>query len=233
MSSIIKKMSLKEFQKFEEKMKSLIKSNFGNELGKSKHEKFMAELFSVKNYNTLINLFDDEKPQVSQNIELAENDKNISEKDKKWHKTTYKIEVLSEEPYFETSLSQISYDMIEGENSGAVDIVKQEKLSIHEIEEALLNQGSDPSFFPSIEEHHLEKDRILFLNYFYKITDGSVEEIIKEFESSQQYYIQLFNRMVDDKEFEDLDLLYKRLIHTQYYPEKSDVIEFIKDKNNE
>ena len=67
---------------------------------------------------------------------------------RKFHKTVFQIEVLSEDPYPEgRSLVDIAYDITEGECSGRVHRVSSEELDGRAMANALIEQDSDPEFF--------------------------------------------------------------------------------------
>jgi hypothetical protein len=66
---------------------------------------------------------------------------------REFHKTVIQVEVLSEEPVGETSLEPVHQQITEGDWSGTVSTVSTETLDGKQAAEALLNQGSDPSFF--------------------------------------------------------------------------------------
>ena len=67
---------------------------------------------------------------------------------KKFYKTTFKIEVLSEDEFPPwMSLEQIAYEITSGGCSGFYDRVESKELSSKECAEELMNQGSDPEFF--------------------------------------------------------------------------------------
>lgn len=66
---------------------------------------------------------------------------------RKFYKTIITIEVLSEKPYDQTNLSEISYDVAEGACSGMVRVTSKEELTGKQVAEALKEQGSDTEFF--------------------------------------------------------------------------------------
>jgi riboflavin synthase len=66
---------------------------------------------------------------------------------RKFYKTVITVEVLSEEPYDETDLSQVSYDITEGHHSGVVKITSNEELTGKQAADELKAQGSDTDFF--------------------------------------------------------------------------------------
>ncbi len=63
------------------------------------------------------------------------------------YKTIITVEVLSEEPYSETSLGQIAYDIMEGGCSGVATAAESVLLTPEESIAATIAQGSDPEFF--------------------------------------------------------------------------------------
>ena len=64
-----------------------------------------------------------------------------------FYKTKIVVEVLSEEPYFETNLETIAMDITDGSCSGVVKIVSKKELTGKRMARALLSQGSDTEFF--------------------------------------------------------------------------------------
>ena len=81
---------------------------------------------------------------------------------RKFYKTTFTVEVLSEEPFNEThDLSYIGESITLGECSGTVSISEDEELSAEQMAEALIEQGSDPDFFMDLPQiiEELEKVR--------------------------------------------------------------------------
>lgn len=67
---------------------------------------------------------------------------------RKFYKTTYKIEILSEDLLGDAlSLEQINYLITEGECSGVVEEEVYETLTSVQAAQELVKQGSDPSFF--------------------------------------------------------------------------------------
>jgi hypothetical protein len=76
----------------------------------------------------------------------------MAQSKRKFYKTEIKVIVLSEDPYNYESLSQVAFDIEEGECSGQVKVEKQSKLSGELMAQALQEQGSDPQFFQLTEE---------------------------------------------------------------------------------
>lgn len=67
--------------------------------------------------------------------------------DRKFHKTIITIEVLSEEPYDQTDLNEVAYDITEGHHSGVVKITSKEEMTGKQAADELKKQGSDTEFF--------------------------------------------------------------------------------------
>jgi len=77
---------------------------------------------------------------------------------RKFFKATFKVEVLSEEPLTGSeSLADLSYMTIEGDCSGAHELIKQDTLNGKQAAKALQAQGSDPEFF-QIDENGNDVD---------------------------------------------------------------------------
>jgi hypothetical protein len=66
---------------------------------------------------------------------------------RKFYKTTFVLEVLSEEPYETTALEDIHYDITDGHCSGELRRVKQVRMGAVRTAKALLKQRSEPEFF--------------------------------------------------------------------------------------
>lgn len=66
-----------------------------------------------------------------------------------YYRTIISVEVLSEGLYDPDTLSQVDYDTAEGDCSGSWEILKSEQLTREEMAEALIRQGSCPSFIIS------------------------------------------------------------------------------------
>jgi len=67
---------------------------------------------------------------------------------RKFYKTVYEIEVLSEEKIPEwMSVEEIAYEITSGGCSAVFNHIKTQELTGKECAEELMNQGSDPEFF--------------------------------------------------------------------------------------
>ena len=66
---------------------------------------------------------------------------------KRFYKTTVTVEILSEEPIGDPSLSTINYQIMEGDWSGRYNVTNVQELDEQEVRIALEKQGSDPDFF--------------------------------------------------------------------------------------
>jgi hypothetical protein len=66
---------------------------------------------------------------------------------KKYYKTVVKVEVLSESPIAELSLSELDYEITNGNWSGEVLYGSPKVLNGKEMAKALEKQGSAPEFF--------------------------------------------------------------------------------------
>ncbi len=68
--------------------------------------------------------------------------------DKKFYKTVFSVEVLSEYRSVEaSSLTTIAREIDQGDWSGHVEVVEVKELTGKEAADALQEQGSDPGFF--------------------------------------------------------------------------------------
>ena len=66
---------------------------------------------------------------------------------RKFYKTTFTVEVLSELPLGDLGLEDIQYEITEGHCSGVTTTSEVKELSGPEMAKELLAQGSDPEFF--------------------------------------------------------------------------------------
>lgn len=66
---------------------------------------------------------------------------------RKFYRTKIVVEVLSEDPYYETNLSNVARDIYSGECVGSVDCEDSKVLSGQEAAAALSEFGSEPAFF--------------------------------------------------------------------------------------
>ena len=68
--------------------------------------------------------------------------------DRKFYKTVFKVEVLSEDtPAGDLELSEVAHEIIYGECSGVTSVESVTELTPKQAAEALIEQGSDPGFF--------------------------------------------------------------------------------------
>ena len=80
---------------------------------------------------------------------------------RKFYRTVVQIEILSEDPYKETDLGEIMYDITEGHCSGeAKDVVRNEEKNGKEMAALLKAQRSDPEFFMLDEEGNDTEDAL-------------------------------------------------------------------------
>jgi hypothetical protein len=66
---------------------------------------------------------------------------------RQFHRTVIQVEVLSESPIGPVELDTVHHLITQGDCSGHVQTVLQEELNGKQAAQALLQQGSDPSFF--------------------------------------------------------------------------------------
>jgi len=71
----------------------------------------------------------------------------MKKKPRRFHKTIILVEVLSEDFYDFINLEGTHYDITEGQCSGRVQVLSQFTMNTKQVKEALVEQGSDPSFF--------------------------------------------------------------------------------------
>lgn len=69
-----------------------------------------------------------------------------------FYRTIIQVEVLSENPYGFNSLADTAHDILHGDCSGKVGVVRHSVLNGRACARALLHQGSDPGFFRLTEK---------------------------------------------------------------------------------
>lgn len=72
--------------------------------------------------------------------------------DKKFYKTIIQVEVLSEEPFDYNDLSDVHYQITEGDCSGTFKTLSSDELDGKQAADALKAQDSDPEFFQIDED---------------------------------------------------------------------------------
>ena len=110
---------------------------------------------------------------------------------RKFYKTTFTIEVLSEEPIGDISLSNLEYEITDGPYSGGTLIAKEVEIDGAECAEALLEQGSDPEFFDIDSEGYdlvEEGDTVLVLNKLNGVEFEATVDSINEDTDGSIYY---------------------------------------------
>lgn len=71
---------------------------------------------------------------------------------RKFYRTVYTVEVLSEEPVGEMSLADLDYEITEGHSSGRFLSTENEEVDGKKMAELLKAQGTDPEFFQLNDE---------------------------------------------------------------------------------
>jgi hypothetical protein len=71
---------------------------------------------------------------------------------RKFYKTVFTVEILSEEEPCSPSLGTIAFQITKGDWSGTTREKSKKKLDGRQAARALFNQGSDPSFFRLTDE---------------------------------------------------------------------------------
>jgi hypothetical protein len=110
---------------------------------------------------------------------------------RKFHKTTFTIEVLSEEPIDDFSLIDIHYAVTSGNCSGGTLIAEGVEIEGAECAKALLEQGSDPEFFMIDSDGYdlvEQGDTVLVLNLLNKTQFEATVDSINEDEDGSIYY---------------------------------------------
>ena len=77
---------------------------------------------------------------------------------RKFYRTVFQVEVLSESPIGAVELDTLHHMITEGECSGDVKIMSRQKLDGKQAAKALLKQGSDPGLF-NLDHHGKGIDR--------------------------------------------------------------------------
>ena len=62
------------------------------------------------------------------------------------YRTLIVVEVLSDKPVSDWSLSEIAHEIVDGESSGCVEVKDAREISNHDMYDLLNEQGSDPEF---------------------------------------------------------------------------------------
>ena len=57
------------------------------------------------------------------------------------------VEILSEDPIGSPSLEEVAYEITHGSWSGTYEVSSSSEISDEEMRNALIEQGSDPTFF--------------------------------------------------------------------------------------
>jgi hypothetical protein len=74
--------------------------------------------------------------------------------DRTFHRTIIQVEVLSESPLGPVDLDTLHHIITEGDCSGKLTTVREEKLDGKQAADALLDQASAPSFFNLTKDGH-------------------------------------------------------------------------------
>ncbi len=115
--------------------------------------KFGAKLSTVERiYEEILNLdvpTEERQNIIKQLIRMLEGLplEDLADYDgKKYYRTVYRVEVLSEEPVSTVDLGELRYLITDGDCSGEVDIIASSQVTHNNMVELLLEQGSDPPF---------------------------------------------------------------------------------------
>ena len=65
----------------------------------------------------------------------------------KFYKTVFRVTVLSERPISSLSLSEVAYEIDEGDCSGEVEVLEAKSITPRQCAQLALKQASDPGFF--------------------------------------------------------------------------------------
>lgn len=167
MKSILEKLTSEEIKELSKAINETQKEFFGNPLGLRKQEEFMSKVFKKKNWNTVLGI-----------------SKKKYDPSSEYQKTTICIEVLSNKFYDFNDLSQVNHDIIQGDCSGQITHTERESLSKEEMKQALMNQGSDPSFLVQLSEVEISYLDSIYdqlnnkLKYNHNLEEMQLEDII-------------------------------------------------------
>lgn len=203
MKHILSKLTKEELKELSKAIQDQEKKHFGNPLSLRKQEQFMADIFGVKNWSTLLG---------------TSNTKEYKE-DAPFQKTIFEVEILSNGYVNDCSLAQLAEEMEMGDYSGIFRVVSREALTPQEMSEALVKQGSDPEFILG-DDYVLPNDMKKVLDFIYDQTKsqyedsilfGSYQEIVTRMEDVHNEELQnatrRYNRVVDENDLSEMDLL--------------------------
>lgn len=203
MKHILSKLTKEELKELSKAIQEQEKKHFGNPLSLRKQEQFMADIFGVKNWSTLLG---------------TSNPKEYNE-DAPFQKTVFEVEVLSNGYVNDCSLSQLADEIENGDYSGIFRVVSRETLTPQEMSEALVKQGSDPEFILG-DDCVLPNDVKRVLDFIYEKTKEQYEDIIlfgsyKDIGEKMadvhneelQDATKRLNRVVDENDLSEMDLI--------------------------
>lgn len=202
MKNILSKLSKEDLKDLSKAIQEQEKKHFGNPLSLRKQEQFMADIFGVKNWSTLLG---------------TSNTKEYKE-DAPYQKTIFEVEVLSNGYVVDCSLSQLADEIYNGDYSGIFRVVSRESLTTEEMSEALTKQGTDPEFILG-DDYVLPNDVKKVLDFIYETIEDQYEditligtdEIVEKMEDVHDEELQdatkRYNRAVDENDLSDMDFL--------------------------
>jgi hypothetical protein len=207
MQSILSKLSPEEIKELSKALNESQAKVFGNPLSLRKQEQFMAELFKVKNWSTLLG---------STSKETKAYDPTAP-----YQKTIVQIEILSNGAFpIEYNLETIHEEITDGSCSGIYKEISRTSLTKEDLIVQAEAQGSDPGFFlmEETEEPDIsENEKSLVFQHLMDLLFDEQEEFYMDskppavaqsllvlFERERNSAINKYNRLNSD---EDLDTL--------------------------
>lgn len=195
MQSILEKLNEEEIKQLSKEINKVQKDFFGNSLSLRKQESFMAKVFNVKNWSTLLGLSNKKRL-----------DKEYKE-DSEYQKTTIQIEILSNGLYNNPNdLKTVWHDITYGDCSGSIKLISRESLDADEVSQALKDQGSDPNFLISLDTETKEilddvwQEVNRLLKYDHQLEDSSEDEKI-------ELLLDYCQRYVEDKKIHKAEII--------------------------
>jgi phosphopantothenate synthetase len=188
MNSILKKLTKEEIKELSKAINEAQKDFFGNSLSLRKQEKLMSKVFKQKNWSTVLGITDQKKYDPKS----------------EYQKTVIEVEVLSNGFYDNPNdLKNVAHDITFGDCSGSIKVSKRESLTKQEMHDALINQGSDPSFLITldsdkinlIDDLYTEVNRLL--KYDHQLESCSEEEQVQLIYDYYQKYSSSKDLIID------------------------------------
>lgn len=224
MNSILSKLSKDELKELSKLINEAQKEVFGNSLSLRKQEQFMAKVFKVKDWSTLLGRSKEYDP------------------DSDYQRTIIQVEVLSNGFFPDMSLEEISNEIVNGDSTGEVKYLLRESLTKEAVTSACQRIGSGPSFLIGEEPYKPKKFSTKQLIILEKLFDDLQEtEAYKEdrmlenlallmeenYKNLRDNAITKFNRMNEDSELDKVSKFEKVLIEDKVILNIDDFVDYL------